>query len=363
MNNLYSDIIKKVNEFDPITYGRTRNFINGNVSQLSPYVSRGVISTKEIASIIIQKQFKKYQIEKFIQELAWRDYWQKKWQELQNIDVDIKTNQSPIYSKKNSFALTNSLTKIKAIDNAVNQLYKKGYLHNHLRMYIASISCNIGNYHWLQPAKWMYYHLIDGDWGSNALSWQWVAGSNSHKKYYANQANINKYCLTNDSNTFIDKPYEELISQTTVPNELSEETDDDLKMPEIKTDPLNIDQELPILIYTSYNLDINWKKDIKANRIFLLEPSHFDNYPISKNVMIFLKKLASEIENIQIVNMNFSELLKKVRNSNQIYFKEHPFSNHFKGNKEERNWLFPEISANGSFFNYWKKGIKEYKII
>ena len=120
---------------------------------------------------------------------------------------------------------------------------------------------------------------------------------------------------------------------------------------------------MPTLIYTSYNLDTNWKKDLKANRVFLLEPNHFENYPISKNVMSFLNKLANEIENIQVVNMNFSELLKKVKNPNQIYFKEHPFSNHFRGNKEERDWLFPEISASGSFFNYWKKGIKEYKII
>ena len=363
MNNSYDELVKKVHGFDPIAYGKTRNFINGNVSQLSPYISRGAISTKEIASIIIEKQYKKYQIEKFIQELAWRDYWQKKWQELQNIDIDIKSIQNPIFSKKNPVSITNSSTKIKAIDNAVNQLYKTGYLHNHLRMYIASICCNIGNYHWLQPAKWMYYHLIDGDWGSNALSWQWVAGSNSHKKYYANQENINKYCFTKDSNTFLDKSYEELINDDSTPDGLKEETDYEFKTPLIKSDDLKIDQDLPIIIYTSYNLNINWKKDVKANRILLLEPNHFDKYPISKKVMSFFIKLANEIENIQIINMNFNELLKKVKNSNEIYFKEHPFSDHFTGIKEERDWLFPEISANGSFFNYWKKGIKEYKII
>ena len=54
-------------------------------------------------------------------------------------------------------------------------------------MYIASIICNTAKCHWKIPAKWFYYHLKDGDWGSNALSWQWVCGTNSGKKYYANQ--------------------------------------------------------------------------------------------------------------------------------------------------------------------------------
>ena len=50
----------------------------------------------------------------------------------------------------------------------------------------------------------MYYHLLDGDWASNALSWQWVAGSNANKKYYANQDNINKYFNSSQKQTFLD---------------------------------------------------------------------------------------------------------------------------------------------------------------
>ena len=98
-------------------------------------------------------------------------------------------------------------------------------MHNHLRMYTAAICCNIGQYHWLQPAKWMYYHLLDGDWGSNALSWQWVAGTNSHKKYIANQENINKYCFTKDENTFLDKSYAELSAFEKIPLEIKDEMD------------------------------------------------------------------------------------------------------------------------------------------
>ena len=55
----------------------------------------------------------------------------------------------------------------------------------------------------------MYYYLLDADWASNSLSWQWVAGSNSNKKYFANQQNINKYCFTNQTDTFLDVDYAE----------------------------------------------------------------------------------------------------------------------------------------------------------
>ena len=49
-------------------------------------------------------------------------------------------------------------------------------MHNHFRMYIASLICNFSNCHFLTPSKWMYYYLLDGDVGSNALNWQWVSG-------------------------------------------------------------------------------------------------------------------------------------------------------------------------------------------
>jgi deoxyribodipyrimidine photo-lyase len=69
-------------------------------------------------------------------------------------------------------------------------------------MYIASLACNVAQSQWRIPAKWMYYHLLDADWASNALSWQWVAGTNSNKKYFANQNNINKYCFTKANEYF-----------------------------------------------------------------------------------------------------------------------------------------------------------------
>ena len=233
-------------------------------------------------------------------------------------------------------------------------------MHNHLRMYTAGICCNIGQYHWLRPAKWMYFHLLDGDWGSNALSWQWVAGTNSNKKYIANQENINKYCHTKDKGTFLDKSYEELTKYNLVPKELQEEISLEYNYDLPKNELLKIDKKLPTFIYNSYNLDSNWKKEDNANRILLFEPSHFKKYPISNKVINFITELSREIEGIIIAVMEFDDLMKIVKKESNIFFKEHPFNNHYKGNMEERDWIFPELDARGSFFSYWKKGIKTY---
>ena len=360
MNDIYDKIIEKVNGLDPIKYSSNRNFINGNVSKLSPYISRGVISTKTIFNQLIKSGYEISQIQKFLQELSWRDYWQKKWQTLVKIDHDLKNEQSPVISNKFPLEILNYNSTISAIDKGVKELYETGYMHNHLRMYTAAICCNIGQYNWLNPAKWMYYHLLDGDWGSNALSWQWVAGTNSHKKYIANQENINKYCFTKDESTFLDKSYEELSKYDTVPNELSKEINLEIKCDLPKTETLEINKDIPTIIYTSYNLDSNWKKNTIANRILLIEPSHFNKYPVSKKVMDFILLMAKEINNIQIAVMEFSDLYKIINNKEEIYYKEHPFSNHFMGIKEQRDWIFPELEASGSFFTYWKKGIKSY---
>ena len=123
-----------------------------------------------------------------------------------------------------------------------------------------------------------------------------MAGTNSHKKYIANQENINKYCFTKDKNTFLDKSYAELSEFEKIPLEIKDETDFsfDIELP--NKEPINIDNELPTFIYTAYNLDSNWKKDEKANRILLLEPSHYEKYPVSKKVMDFYILLSKEIK-------------------------------------------------------------------
>jgi deoxyribodipyrimidine photo-lyase len=357
----YESILERIEAIDPIKYAQTRNYLNGRITYLSPYLSRGVISLPQILNSILKKGYPTKAAEKLIQELAWREYYQRVWQAKSNqIWEDLKQPQQEVAHYSMITAITNTNTGIQVIDKEIKQLSESGYLHNHIRMYLSSIVCNIGKAHWLNPSKWMYYHLLDGDIASNNCSWQWVAGAFSSKKYYCNQENINKYTFSNQTNTFLDTSYEALVDMP-IPLSLQATADIDLhtKLPETKF-PL-IDISLPTLIYNSYNLDPNWKKNEMVNRILLLEPSHFNQYPISEKVIDFIIDLSKNIKGIQIFVGEIEEIANayKVANvdpSKNIISKEHPAINHYPGIKEERDWMFPSVTGyHSSFFSYWKK--------
>ena len=76
----YQDILAQIDAIDPLVYAKSRNYIDGGVSRLSPFISRGVISTRMVYNRLLERGFKLYQMEKFVQELAWRDFWQRQWQ-------------------------------------------------------------------------------------------------------------------------------------------------------------------------------------------------------------------------------------------------------------------------------------------
>lgn len=352
----YASIIERVKQVDPVRYGKTRNFIDGDVTYLSPYISRGVISVKQVKETILQKGYKVYQVEKFLQELAWREYFQRVWQAKGTAAINHALKQEPPDVRHTHMieSLATASTGIEAIDEQINKLYATGYMHNHARMYTASIVCNIGKAHWLQPGTWMYYHLLDGDLASNNCSWQWVAGSFSSKKYYCNQENINKYCNSDQRSTFLDKSYEEL-PEMNVPDELQETVELRLQTELPKADTITIDSSRPVLIYNSYNLDPNWRKEEESNRVLLLEPSHFTNYPVSKKVLHFILDLSNNIQGIQLFVGEFDELLRLTGKASVI-FKEHPAFQHYTGTKDNRDWMFPQVTGYfNSFFSYWKK--------
>ena len=350
----YNDIVRKIESINPVKYAGTRNYKNGNVTRLSPYISRGVISTRFIYNKIIERGISLKKCEKFVQELAWRDFWQQIWvNKTDDINNDLKRPQEEVNDFKISKSLVNAETKINAIDEEIKNLYKNGYMHNHMRMYVASVATNIAKSHWKTPARWMYYYLFDGDWASNALSWQWVAGSNSNKKYYANQENINKFFFDNQKNTFLDKSYEDLISMR-IPDEVNDKIDFNLKTILPKKTPINIDPKIPTLLYNYYNLDPNWRTDEKYNRILILEPIIFDKYPVSQTCIDFILKLSNNIQKIQIYVGNFNQL-KKDYGIDKFIFKEHPLNKHYTGMEDERDWLYKAEGEYLSFFKYWNK--------
>jgi len=349
----YKTILEKLDEVDPLKYGKTRNFVNGAVTYLSPYISRGVISTKQVLLHILAKGYKMQQIESFVKELCWRDYFQRVGQH-KNLNQDIKQAQESVLHYEIPVEIVNANTGIIGIDNAIQQLCSMGYMHNHCRMYTASVVCNIAKSHWLRPAQWMYYYLLDGDWASNACSWQWVAGANSSKKYYANQENINKYTNTNETATFLDSLYE-AIEQMEVPETLvaTQKLLFETTLP--KSELLQLDNNLPTFIYNYYNLDPLWHAEELGNRILLVEPEFFAAYPVNNNCIDFMLSLGNNIPNIQVFVGSF-EALRNQYHSQNIYYKEHPLNIGYTGTEETRDWITDKVTGYyPSFFSYWKK--------
>lgn len=354
MTTAYPEILELLEQIDAIAYGRTRNFIDGAVTRLSPYISRGVISLPMVKAAVLKK-FSRNQSEKLLQELAWREYWQRVWEAKGDaIFTDLKMAQTGVVNQQVPAAIVHAATGITAIDNSIRELYATGYMHNHCRMYVAAITCNKARVHWWQPARWLYYHLLDGDLASNSLSWQWVAGTFSSKKYYCNQENINKYCHTNQQNTFLDKGYDVLPTMQ-IPEALSATIECNLttSLPATPTPVLN--PQWPTLVYNAYNLDPLWHRDEQVNRVLLLEPSHYQQYPVIEKVMQFIIALSGNIPGIQVYRGAFTDLQQLAGNSTVI-FKRHPAFSHYQGIAESPDYMFPQVSGYfGSFFAYWKK--------
>ncbi len=72
----YKEILRRIDRIDPVKYAKSRNYANGAVSYLSPYISRGVITTKFVFTHLIERGIHPERVVKFIQELAWCDYCQ-----------------------------------------------------------------------------------------------------------------------------------------------------------------------------------------------------------------------------------------------------------------------------------------------
>ena len=183
-------------------YSKLRNFDFGpsnrsNISCLSPYITHGVINELEV----INKSLKKFSFaknEKFIQEVLWRVYW-KGWLELRpNVWTDYlnelkKIREEFIDNADYKNAIEGS-TNIECFNKWVNELKENNYLHNHARMWFASIWVFTLELPWQLGAEFFMNHLYDGDAASNTLGWKWVAGIQTQgKNYLASEWNINKF--------------------------------------------------------------------------------------------------------------------------------------------------------------------------
>lgn len=350
-------VYHRIDNFDPILYARSRNFIDGGVSYLSPYLSRGFISIPDVYQRLKNRGFSFLELEKFVQELAWREFYTKTWFRLgDSIFQDIRHPQAGVLYSGIPTAVLHAHTGIQAVDSQLNVFPQTGYLHNHIRMYIASLICNLAHYHWSTPSAWMYYYLLDGDLASNALSWQWCAATFSNKPYFVNQANINHYTRIEQRNTILDYSYDEL-PHLPVPNILKEKTDFIPKKFEMPSQALSINPDLPTFIYTHYTLDPQFHVNESGNRVLVLEPSHFARFPMSPKSMQFILDLAAQISGLQVFWGEYKNL------GLQGIFRDHPINTHFDGRREPYPFLNPDLNGDyPSFFSYWNPLKKSLEI-
>ncbi len=197
--------VELLNEFienNLVNYTKLRNFDYGpdkrsNISCLSPYVTHGVISEVEL----IKKSLNKYSFvknEKFIQEIMWRIFW-KGWMELRpDVWADYLLELNQIKDKyKNDQDYKKAVegsTEIQCFNEWVGELKENNYLHNHARMWFASIWIFTLELPWQLGAEFFMQHLYDGDPASNTLGWRWVAGIQTQgKNYLASEWNIKKF--------------------------------------------------------------------------------------------------------------------------------------------------------------------------
>ena len=199
---------------NPEAYARSRNALDGAVTRLSPYLTHGLLSLREVFDAVHARHALDGQ-HKFVFELGWRAYYRHVWAHLgDGIHQSMHAGLLPddAYQPNMPADVLEARTGIPAIDLAVRDLYDTGYVHNHARMWLASYIVHLRKVHWHVGAQWMLGHLLDGDVASNHLSWQWVAGTSSTKPYLFNADNVAKYAPAHwhSPGTVIDTSYEEM---------------------------------------------------------------------------------------------------------------------------------------------------------
>jgi deoxyribodipyrimidine photo-lyase len=205
------EALARAANIDPGRYARTRNFLSGDVTRLSAFITHGMLTIPELLARVHSRHLLSWQ-DKLVFEFGWREYFHHAWSRLGN-DIWREQHAPPAsaYADAVPADIRSASTGIAIIDQQITELYATGYLHNHARMWIASYLVHIRKVSWQAGARWMYAHLLDGDLASNTLSWQWVAGTWTGKPYLFNAENVARYAPNVDcSGTVIDTTYEAL---------------------------------------------------------------------------------------------------------------------------------------------------------
>ncbi len=300
--NFYKDSIDKLNYFidnDILLYAKNRNYDYGpgqrnNVSMLSKYITHRVISEYDIVNLALSK-YSLSKIEKFIQEVFWRIYW-KGWLEHRPSVWDDYYNSNFLSVEVDGLKeAENSNTKIECFNHWMNELKETNYLHNHTRMWFASIWIFTLKLPWELGANLFMKHLYDGDAASNTLSWRWVAGLQTIGKHYlATSSNIYKFTNNKFKPMNLNEKADPVNSEKTYnPKEL---------------DLINVNKSNDSLLIFENNLDYKNNKLLYGNykKIYvLLLENKARKIKLCNNVLAFKESLVNEFSN----NINHAHVI------------------------------------------------------
>ena len=297
-------------------YANKRNFDFGpenrsNISYLSPFISHRLLFEYDIAKKVLSK-FPYLKVEKFIQEIFWRTYW-KGWLELRpDVWSDYKLSLNDLDKDDPYHEAIEGKTNIDCFNDWVHELKSKNYLHNHARMWFASIWIFTLGLPWQLGAQFFLEHLYDGDAASNTLSWKWVAGLQTKGKHYiARPDNIQK---------FTNGRYNNIKLKTSMPS-LTDQKDYFIKDQNFH----NFEKKYDSLIVLDTDLYLDEEMTNKYRKIYLIENRNDTRViKLSDNVSIFktnlLKSISSHSEKISIMTSDTLEsLFKNEQNFDVIY--------------------------------------------
>ncbi len=292
-----------INNLD--SYHELRNYDFGvnnrtNVSQISKYTSHRILLEYQIIEKLKPIDRKK----KFTDEILWRIYWKGYLENHKSIWNNYKkfTEYSLNLTALND--ATNGLTGIDCFDTWIEELRENNYLHNHTRMWFASIWIFTLKLPWQLGAKLFMKHLFDGDAASNTLSWRWIAGIHTNNKpYIASNNNINKYT----SNRFKNNPLN-ISKKINLLKNIRHESN------EI---PSQINASISNILFMFEN-DMNISNRYKffnsyAKVYIIFNQSLNDSLKTSKNVTRFKQTLIEDVNNLisnsEIINSNDLNIL------------------------------------------------------
>ncbi|NBR05374.1 MAG: hypothetical protein EBT92_06350 [Planctomycetes bacterium] len=210
-----TEALRRLQSYDPASYGSTRNHINSNVSRLSPYLRHGMISLTEVRDHLRSKfPNDPARLEEFLRQLAWRDFFEKvlTWHGY-GLDEDLEEPKHGVArSTRIPLDILKGETSLPCIDGMLDDLFENGYLHNHARLWFAAYLCHFRGVRWQEGARLFRQYLYDGDIASNSASWQWVESTFANKPYFMNKDNIanfsnGKWCNSCRANCPFDADY------------------------------------------------------------------------------------------------------------------------------------------------------------